>query len=217
MMLPLTGIHSLIRPIDLGCSTSQNLTIMKRILFILPLLLFMQISVAQKKSNVKLFMTKFYSKDAAPKVAVIIGLKDSTIQVITVKDAKAKTAGDRLTSEEIPVNSITRLRITRVGGIKTGALTGGAVGLVLGAVIGNATYTPCDDTPGFLGSDCDWELFDRGDSTIFGAIVGAQLGAGIGILIGASGKTIVLNGDITAYQKTKTQLEKYQLTSNLTQ
>jgi hypothetical protein len=194
---------------------SSKPSFMKRILFILPLLLLMQVSVAQTKLNTKLFKTKFYSKDTPPKVGVIIALKDSTIQVITVKDAKAKTAGDRLTSEEIPVNTITKLRVTRVGGIKTGALAGGAVGLVIGAVIGNVTYTPCDDTPGFLGSDCDWELFDRGDSTIFGAIMGAQLGAGIGILVGASGKTITLDGDIGAYRKVKTQLEKYQLTSTV--
>ena len=160
------------------------------------------------QENWKLYRVRVILNSDASRTGIVVNLADTAIQII--KAAEAKSGGkERLTAEWIPVRRIRELRFRKLNALKTGILGGAAIGLVAGGVIGNVTYQPCDNTPGFLGSECDWEIFDRGASTILGAIMGVQLGAGIGALIGSQNKKILINGDQSRYTVLKTSLEQY--------
>jgi uncharacterized protein YcfJ len=156
----------------------------------------------------KLYRARIIVNTGIPRVGIVTAIGNSAVQILRI--AEAKTGGrDRLSAEWIPVNTIDQLVFRRLNGLKSGALGGAAIGLLLGGVIGNATYEPCDPTPGWLGSDCDWEVMDRATSTVMGALIGAQIGAGVGILIGTAAQKYQINGDLLAYRQAKTALEKY--------
>jgi hypothetical protein len=166
---------------------------------------------AYSQQNSKLYRAKMILNSNESRTGIVVGLSDSAIQIIKIAEAKSGSAQERLTAEWIPITSIRELRFRKLNALKYGIISGAAVGLVVGGVIGNATYQPCDDTPGWLGSDCDFHVMDRGASTLFGAIMGIQIGGGIGLIVGTANKKYMVNGSQQTYQKIKGDLDGYVL------
>lgn len=171
------------------------------------LFLFFSLQVSGQE-NRKLYRVKVIMNSDVSRTGIVVNLADSAVQII--KAAEAKSGGkEKLTAEWIPVGSIRELRFRKLNALKNGILGGAAIGLVIGGIIGNVAYQPCDNTPGLLGSECDWEIIDRGASTFFGALMGVHLGAGIGALMGAQNKKVLINGDQSRYTNLRTSLEEY--------
>ncbi|MFD2998754.1 hypothetical protein ACFS7Z_00135 [Pontibacter toksunensis] len=137
---------------------------------------------------------------------VLYEIKDSSILVsssVAIKDYST----DRVETLKFNINEIETIKIRRknsVGrGILTGAITGFAVGGLIGLISG-------DDPPCPQGT---WFCFrlTAGEKALITGIPFSIGGAGIGALVGSVKVNIPINGSIDNYNKNKNELLKYSI------
>jgi hypothetical protein len=112
--------------------------------------------------------------DEKPLVAIVVARVADTLVVRAPGQAQPLT---------LPLAEISRLDVStgRHRNVGKGALVGIVAGGALGAVLGAASYQPCESTE-FLG--CLLAPTDRGESATLGGAVGGALGLVVGALIG---------------------------------
>lgn len=164
---------------------------------ILVLLLLSASSVcAQQEKIYKTFLVTLENKTVS---GVIVTLSDTTVQMISMKDAKSRNQQAEKTAW--PIASIKELKTRPAGSVGRGMLIGGITGGVVGAVIGAAAYEPCD------GLYCLYD--DKSTSVLIGILTGVPAGVGIGAGIGSGKQRFVINGRPERFYELRTTLLKY--------
>ena len=90
---------------------------------------------------------------------------------------------DSIGSEPVPLADISRLDVSlgQHRSVRRNAGIGALIGVVGGAILGAATYSPCTDT-GLLA--CYMEPDSRGQAAVYGGAAGGALGVVVGALTG---------------------------------
>ena len=110
----------------------------------------------------------------------------------------------------IYIRDIKNLKLRKIESVKAGAVLVGICGAIIGGILGNSLYTPCDRTVGWLGlSRCNFEVVDRTAASLIGVVLGTISGTGIGILIGSQHKIFRISGSQKAFEKQKNDLITY--------
>ncbi|MCX2718786.1 hypothetical protein [Lentiprolixibacter aurantiacus] len=106
----------------------------------------------------------------------------------------------------IDPRSITLIKLRRSGRVGRGALIGASGGALLGAVIGNASYSSSNDCEG-------WFCYSpsREETVYGGAIFFGVQGAIIGALIGTGSRKFEINGDTSIYNTYISELRSFAL------
>jgi hypothetical protein len=150
------------------------------------------------QDNQQVYRVVIEHQQGNPTEGVLYAVQDSMITVMPkslLKANKAPMPGDLL---EIPVSAMQLLKIRKLNATKKGFWMGALLGTVAGAVLGNLTYTPCQDASCFD--------FGRGYDTFVVGVTGLFTGIGIGTLIGSRNKKFPIMGRQENYAAIKAQL-----------
>ena len=135
---------------------------------------------------------------------VLYELRDSSILVsssLVIQDYST----DRFETEQLYINNIETIKTRRKNrvwkGVLIGAVSGFAVGGLIGLISGNDP--PCDP------HSIICIRFTAGEKALIAGIPLSVGGAGIGALIGSIKVQIPINGNINDYNKNKNKLREY--------
>lgn len=180
---------------------------MKGILLALLLFCMLHPVAGQNKTRHE-YHTQVVSINGAKQTGILVHLGDSVLQLVpTDQVSKGRLLPDA-TRYTFAVRDVQQLLIQRKGNVLFGTLLGGGLGLVVGALVGYATYRPCDTTNSGGWFDCI-EIFDQTESTVAAGTFGAVVGAGIGSIAGSSRQHIHIGGDQTTYLLAKERLQQF--------
>jgi hypothetical protein len=168
-----------------------------KLIYCLMLLLSLQDVWAQsEKRKKKVYQVQITQLSGTKSKGIFYGLDDSSLRIATVK--KRDT-----TFQDIPIVEIDRFFVRRKGVIGTSI----AIGALVGAVVGLATYKEPDCEPGsFMCLD-----FGPGPPMGSGAAIGGLVGAGIGLSLM---KKWEIKGDKERLDLLRPQLRQYCFTCN---
>jgi hypothetical protein len=184
---------------------------MRTILLALLLLCMLHPVMGQNKSKLE-YLTQVISNDGPKQTGVLVHLGDSVLHVVPASYVRKGKLKDNAIHYTFAVRNVEQVRIQSKSSVLRGTLLGGGLGLVLGALIGYASYeSDCDmiNLP-YPGPGC-YEILDQKGSTILGGTLGAVLGAAIGSIAGSSRKHIDIRGDQATYLSEKEKLQQYVL------
>lgn len=190
---------------------------MKRIPLLLPLFsaLFLQTLPAQKPAeNIKVHKTWVTLIGTGRQVEDFKTVSGGLYSVADSSVVFARFRGgfyQHTPTEVIPIEQIWDIQVRKKGQVGRGVLFGAGIGLLLGATIGLASYTPCKSQPGSLGFDCflDSPAYDALGGGLVGLIIGGSVGGGIG----ATHRQIFLvKGKQGAYVAQREKLKNLSLT-----
>jgi hypothetical protein len=153
-------------------------------------------SFCQEERHPKKITLKVTMKDNIRRVhyGYLAGLADSGIVMVN-NPVQFDHSLEGTTVNTIAYQNLSEIKIRRKGSVGRGILIGAISGMVLGGVVGLATYqkptTYCQDNPFCITMD-----FGPGYNALAGASVGSVFGAAIGGIIGAlAKKTFVIGGN----------------------
>ena len=141
-----------------------------------------------------------YSKSNTTFMGSLYQTGDSSIVVAATKK---QFYSNTTALEQFPVNQINELKIRKRGQVGKGALIGVGSGILLGALVGRLSYTPCDNC--FLD-------FGPGFSTMGGAILGIPVGALVGIAAGSVRSSYPISGKQSNYASQREKLKQFSIT-----
>ncbi|MGI8951624.1 MAG: hypothetical protein ACR2FN_08570 [Chitinophagaceae bacterium] len=122
----------------------------------------------------------------------IIGFNDSTLAIYPVNSNAIK--------QEFNYKNLSKISIRRKGNAWRGALWGGVIGVISGAIIGASSK---DDPNSFI-------VFNSGEKALLGGISLGIDGAIIGAIVGAIVRTtFTIHGKKENYNKLQSRLRKY--------
>ena len=165
---------------------------------------------AKAKDKSPLYRALVETTDNKRYSGVVYGLSDSTINLTNIQLAKSNQVPIDREALVIPVKSIKLVRFVRVGAIGKGALLGALLGSLIGGALGNVMHEDSCDPVNFSGSyyGC-LEIFDRKDSTVIGAVLGATAGSTIGIISSSKSHTYKINGNRESYLAQKENFRSF--------
>ena len=146
----------------------------------------------QAQGRIKAYHARIELKGGSTVKGFILNLNDSSIQLYRGKGPNNDTT---LNVSQIKILS---LRIKNAPGRRF--LAGFALGAVLGAGIGYATYSTPECNGGFCID------FGPSYSALGGAFLGSIGGGLIGLLTGLNYNHFGINGDVTKYQELRTKM-----------
>ena len=125
----------------------------------------------------------------------LLEVKDSAL-IIMPKTSETSNSADFI---EVPLQKIKSIKFRKVGALATGALVGASAGILIGASIGMASG---DDDGQYIN-------FSAEEKALGAAISLLTPGLIIGMLVGASGKKIEINGSQEEFELIKNELRLY--------
>ncbi|KAA5541266.1 hypothetical protein [Adhaeribacter rhizoryzae] len=139
----------------------------------------------------------------------LFSVNDSSLEISRIGVVTSLNPEGR-NNQKLAIKDISAIKVRRSDSAKAGGILGGIGGLILGSIIGNIAYKPCNPTPGFIGlSECSFEIIDKTGATIIGAGLGAATGTGIGILLGKVSKRFQISGNQQLFEQHKSNLISY--------
>jgi hypothetical protein len=163
-------------------------------LCLLLLIFFFQTGISQSAKKKKIYRIMITCLDGTKTKGIFHNMSDSTLTIFNSRN------GDT-TFQQIQVSRIKRFFTREKGIVGKGA----GIGIVVGSLIGLATYKPVDCGP----DDMFCLDFGPGPPMGTGAVIGGLVGMGIatGIV-----KKWEINGDAERFNKIRSRLKKYCMT-----
>ena len=158
---------------------------MKQFLVFTALVLVAMVSAAQEERTPRKVTLKLTLKDSIQRVeyGYLAALADSGI-VMVKSPVSFDHAIRNSNNNVIPYQNLNEVTIKRKGSVGKGILIGTISGMLVGAIVGYASYKPVNCDNAFICLD-----FGPGYDAAAGATIGSVLGASLGGILGAVAKT----------------------------